>query len=240
MVNIAICDDDNKVLTRLSEMADYYFMNAKIEYCIFRYSDPIAMIEESGRTHFDLVLLDIMLGPENGVDIAVQLREITFSSACMLCYISSAENYSQKLIKTHPEDYLLKPILATELYRIFDKCLSMLSLKQTSLPIKSGSTTINVPIHEILFIESIKRKCIVYTKNERYSEYAKLSDIESAINDVRFILIHKSYLVNIRHCESYNYSNMILDDGTTLPISQGNRKEVRVKVAKLMGISKWT
>lgn len=45
-----------------------------------------------------------------------------------------------------------------------------------------------------------------------------------------FLLIHKSYLINMEHVEHYEYDNVVMKDKTRLSISKANRKKVRERL----------
>ena len=43
----------------------------------------------------------------------------------------------------------------------------------------------------------------------------------------QFIMVHRSYIVNYKHISIFKYEEVIMSDGTNIPISQPRRKEVR-------------
>ena len=67
---------------------------------------------------------------------------------------------------------------------------------------------------------------------ERKKEYeyrGKLKDVAD-VTEEYFLLIHKSYLINMEHVEHYEYDNVVMKDKTRLSISKANRKKVRERL----------
>lgn len=69
----------------------------------------------------------------------------------------------------------------------------------------------------------------IVTESQCLSYYEKLNNIEKNLNDVNiyFYRIHQSFLVNPYYINSYNYSTIKLNDGTTLTVSENRRKKIR-------------
>ena len=67
-------------------------------------------------------------------------------------------------------------------------------------------------------------------KTEKEYEYrGKLKDVAD-VTEEYFLLIHKSYLINMEHVEHYEYDNVVMKDKTRLSISKANRKKVRERL----------
>lgn len=57
--------------------------------------------------------------------------------------------------------------------------------------------------------------------------YSKLSDILELRFSRRFLRIHQSFLVNTQHIAQLRYQEVVLDNGTVLPISRSYQDSVR-------------
>ena len=51
--------------------------------------------------------------------------------------------------------------------------------------------------------------------------------VEEKLKEMRFVRIHKAYLVNMDHIEAFQYDRVALSDGTFLSISEKNRPRMR-------------
>ncbi len=79
-----------------------------------------------------------------------------------------------------------------------------------------------------IFIVWEKRVHIV-TSEKEYEYRGKLKDVAD-VTEEYFLLIHKSYLINMEHVEHYEYDNVVMKDKTRLSISKANRKKVRERL----------
>ena len=83
-----------------------------------------------------------------------------------------------------------------------------------------------VPLRDILYFESNKRKISIVTEKEIFTEYEKLNEIEKSLKEckISFLRVHQSYLVNYRHVETQAYDYVMMDNGKRISISEDRRK----------------
>ena len=51
--------------------------------------------------------------------------------------------------------------------------------------------------------------------------------MEERLAESGFVRVHKSYLVNMAHIRRMSYAEVLLDDGTALPVSQRKYPTIR-------------
>ena len=67
--------------------------------------------------------------------------------------------------------------------------------------------------------------------------YGKMNALERRLPPpprCRFLRIHQSFLVNFDHIKSIGSSEIVMADGTVLPISEERRKAVKTQVCLLL------
>ena len=57
--------------------------------------------------------------------------------------------------------------------------------------------------------------------------YSSLEQVYNSLKRMRFLYVHKSYLVNYKHIRKMEYEQVTLSDGTLIPISQSRRSDIR-------------
>lgn len=91
-----------------------------------------------------------------------------------------------------------------------------------------------IPVSKIYYFESCGRKIIIHFSNgqkcEKYEYYGKMQELIDNKCLTNFVLIHKSFFVNIFHILSYSYEEITVTDGAILTVSKPNRKEVRRRI----------
>lgn len=102
-------------------------------------------------------------------------------------------------IKTRQTDD--KPLTVIIEYPILDAKTKMLIKKIEALDFTvSGSSmgeVFQVHISDVYYIESVKRKTFLYTKDDIYMTYKKLYELEEMIRDTGIIRISRSCLMNV-------------------------------------------
>src|SRR5574344_1974324 len=89
MIRIGFCDDDLSVLNELQVLLDRYRVerNQEIDYTSFHSPlDLLAAIE--GGARFDVLLLDVLMPGENGIDAAAEIRN--YDSDVKIIFLTSS------------------------------------------------------------------------------------------------------------------------------------------------------
>jgi len=189
----------------------------------------------------EIIFLDIEIGGMTGFDllkaISPQQPHIIFTTA--------HESYAVKAIRFNALDYLLKPIVASELDDAVYKAQrsadsgkapdvpgllgSVLSDRQIALPISNGLVVVH--LDDILHCSSDKNYTEVFVRGEKkpYVISKPLGDFDAFLADQGFIRIHQSHLVNRKHIKRYvrgEGGEVVMSDGTNLPVSRRQKAEL--------------
>lgn len=227
MLTIYICDDNFHFASELENLIHLYFANGTTEYKIGIFTNGTTFLEEAKKFAVDIVFMDILLEKECGIDISRELRAISELEDTAIIYVSSIEMYTKELIRTRPTEYINKPVQFKDLKEVLDACQLRLKRRRTSITVIHDRNRSNIRISDILYIESLGRTCTIVTGKGKVVCYAKLSDLHRQIGKPSFLEIHKSFVVNFDHVQSYSYDEVVLNDGKVLGISQTRRKKVR-------------
>ena len=178
---------------------------------------------KEGYVNPDILIMDIYLEHENGIDICKKLRKQGYSGT--IVFMTSSKEHAIEGYDVDARAYLLKPYDPDEIHRTFDRLLSNVSMSMYT--IKIYSQIIRIPIYEIMYIESSNTKCVIHCDGDiDYTVYKKLSDVESELNDNHFLRCHQSYLVNMAHIVEANEC-FILSNGANVPIRKRDAKQLK-------------
>ena len=72
-----------------------------------------------------------------------------------------------------------------------------------------------VPVRDILYFESNRRKVSIVTERATYEVYKKLNEIENSLkkSKMSFLRVHQSFLVNYKHVVGLAYDFVVMDNG---------------------------
>ena len=94
-----------------------------------------------------------------------------------------------------------------------------------------GNRTV-LDLEKIMYIESVDRKCFIYTADKLYESYSKLYELEQQLGQYLFVRINKACIVNMKNVESIKaYINrrllMTLMNGEQLIVSRQFAEDIK-------------
>lgn len=232
MYNIGICDDGENVCTSIENMLLQYAKekNMQIDTNVWYSGESLRDYLISGG-YLDILFLDIELFKMTGIEVGSYIRNRLDNMRLQIVYISGKASYAQQLFKTQPLDFLVKPILQEQINEVMDMALKIIKKRNERFEFQQGKEYYYVPMGDIVYMVSERRKIKVVTTKAAFEFYGKLKEAAKCLSE-DFIMIHQSYIVNREYVFRYTYEMVELMDGTILTISPANRKLVRDKLLR--------
>lgn len=241
MIRCILVDDEITAIKSLKWEIEKFCPELKI--CEF-YTDPLEAISGINTIKPDCVFMDIEMP---GLD-AFQLLEKLSYREFELIFTTAYDNYAIKAIKKEATDYLLKPIdpedlsLAVEKVKKHKKENSLgIALKDLlverkekisseKIALKFNDRTLFVNICDILYCKSDGNYTELYLKNGKMEILSKkLKDVQEMIDNEKFFRVHNSFLVNLNYISEYFKNEghyLVLEDGSSIPVSRSKKKEL--------------
>ena len=227
MINIAICDDNitttGELETMLQEIARKHFIQSETE--VFWDGKKLAESVERGAC-FDIIFLDIEMGKEDGITVARRIME--WDKNILIIYVTSHESYMQESFAVRPFRFLVKPVGESKLEKCFLEAYEEVSGNDSYFRYSYQRMNHKIPIRDILYFESNRRKISIVTQKGDFELYGKLNEIEESlkISKAAFLRVHQSYLVNYKYVEGLGYDFVVMDNGKRISISEDRRKRI--------------
>jgi len=168
-----------------------------------------------------IVLLDIQMNGETGFDLLQQSGDFSFE----VIFITAHDNYAIKAFRFNAVDYLLKPVVVSELKEAIEKAVKKLSnspgnyrdnVNRLSLQMRNGKALADcitiattdgflvLPIRDIVYCQASNNYTIIYlSDNKKITSSQTLGFYEELLAENNFFRTHRSYLINIAHVNSY-------------------------------------
>ena len=234
MVKVAIVDDEKIICIELTKLLKKYENEHKTVLEIHNFNSGEDLIDDiKENSSYDLILLDIELAEINGIEVGCFIRNTENDHTCQIIYISSKTGYAMELFQVRPFDFLIKPIEENRLFSCLDDYMKLFSNEMYFEYVNKKMRKL-IPVSKIYYFESCGRKIIIHFSNgqkrEKYEYYGKMQELIDNKCLTNFVLIHKSFFVNIFHILSYSYEEITVTDGAILTVSKPNRKEVRRRI----------
>ena len=228
MFKIAVCDDVASVCNELKTM----IMDMKNdlickEITIDTFYSGEALIDNIKEENlYDLIFLDIELGKINGVEVGHIIREQMEDYVTKIIYISSKDIYDRQLFDVQPLHFLKKPIDSKKVFDVIQLAMKISEKENRNFEFKSFRNTIKVPYRDILYFESRGRKVFLMGTKSNYTFYGNINSLEEVLPKF-FIHPNRSYFVNYEFVTCFKFEELIMTDGSVIPISRNKRKEIR-------------
>lgn len=234
-VSIAVCDDDVVLCGEVENILINSFNKRGIECSVdvFNSGDDLYKVINGQKYSFDLLLLDIEMPNKTGVEIGSYIRNELDNQKIEIAYISSKTSYAMSLFEVRPINFLTKPLTEDAIEHLIDSFLRIKEQNDYNYKFKMGKDYFSISYSDILYFEHHGRKTTVHTFDKVYEHYASMENIYSKLKNYRFLFVHKSYIVNFNYIEKVQYEQVVVTDGTIIPISQSRRSEIQKQIAVL-------
>lgn len=93
MLKIAFCDDDIAVLAQLRDLLEQYRVERAQELDCAAFHSPLDLLAEIERgVRYDILLLDVVMPGENGIDAAAEIRR--YDENVKIIFLTSSSEYA--------------------------------------------------------------------------------------------------------------------------------------------------
>lgn len=180
----------------------------------------------------DLIYTDINMPDLNGLDFIK-----TVQNPPMVVFVTAYPEYAVESYKVNALDYLLKPYSSEDFERSAEKVYKHWQMiqgqhnvtdsgEENVIYLKCDSRFIRIECDEIRFIEGSNEYLKVHqTSDAPFLTHMTFRQITENLPK-NFVQIHRSYIVNMKHAISVGRTQVTLDDGTILPVSDTRRGEL--------------
>ncbi|MBM6803729.1 response regulator transcription factor, partial [Mediterraneibacter glycyrrhizinilyticus] len=162
---------------------------------------------------FDIIYLDIEMNREDGITAAKRIRQ--YDKNATIIYVTSHENHMKESFEVRPFQFLVKPVSEDQMEVCFKAAYEDINNGDFYFRYSYQRMNHKVPVRDIVYFESKKRKVFIVTENEIFELYGKLNEIEKSLRNckVSFLRVHQSFLVNYKHVKGQSYDFVLMDNG---------------------------
>ncbi len=215
---IAVCDDSPIDLQYDTQMIKQWAHERQTsveaeafpsaESFLFRYAEE---------KDFDILLLDIEMGAMDGVSLARQIRRE--NQAVQIIFVTGYSDYIAEGYEVEALHYLMKPLNQEKLFQVLDRAVEKCKQTERSLILDISGEMVRLPFYEIRYLE-VHQNYVTVCAREEYTVRRTLSDFEKELDD-RFLRVGRAFIINLNQVRRVTRKEVILSDGTALPLPRG-------------------
>lgn len=233
-----ICDDDDLMLKKLSLL----IKNSPENKC---YSNKIIEITNPTDVNiadeYDVAFLDIDMPQMSGIDLARKIHEQWPNT--VIIFITNYVQYAPDGYEVGAFRYLMKNQITEKLIDYLDLAIKERTKRLRVITIQINGERINVPVSNILYMESSARIITMHLiENVRpmYQFYGNMSDLAQKFEILGFLRVHKSYLVNMKYIEIFQCKRLEIKGGILIPSSESKYSELKQRYLTWEAENKWS
>ena len=178
----------------------------------------------------DLVFLDINMPEISGISFAKSINKNV-----KVIFTTAYRDYAVEGFELKAVDYLLKPISFERLLKAINTYFeihvdSNQSVKEDLeindfMFVRADRRMLKIDFEAIIYIESYSDYIKIHLSNETIVTRETISAIEAKLPKQRFLRIHRSYIISLKHISSFTNEEITINN-TALTISRSYKKDV--------------
>ena len=190
----------------------------------------------------DLVFLDVKMSEIDGF---ATLDRIDDAARPLVIFVTGHIEYAKPAFDVHAVDFLLKPLARKRFDEALDQVKSRLAARRAKEPaastyrsrlgFKSEGRVYFLSTDKIEYIKAEGKYVRLYFEGKSPLLREPISVLEARLDPDKFLLIHRSYIVNIdyiRELQALFHQRyvVVMRDGSELPLSDSGRKKLESRL----------
>jgi DNA-binding LytR/AlgR family response regulator len=183
------------------------------------------------RTHtINLIFLDINMPEISGISFAKSINKDV-----KIIFTTAYRDFAVEGFELQAIDYLMKPISFERLLKAVNTYYDVYASNETTTTtkvdpndfmfVRADRRMIKIDFESIIYIESYSDYIKIHLANETIVTRETISAIEAKLPNKRFLRIHRSYIIALKHITSFTNEEITINN-TALTISRSYKKGV--------------
>lgn len=229
MIKIAFCDDDLSVLEEIGALLEQYRAKRNKEMICTAFRSPLELLAEMEKGMcLDVLLLDVIMPGENGINVAKEIRQ--YDKEVKIIFLTSSSEFAVQSYAVGAYFYQMKPIRQEDFFGLLDSVISECEkMQQRSLILRCKSGITRIDLDKLEYCEVIGRTLWFHLENGSIIEGGgRLDELCSQLTQYKnFLRPHRSFLINMEYIQSISGRSITMMDLAEIPIPHGRYSEIK-------------
>ncbi len=237
MLRIAVCDDDKAAAQAHKEIAERCLQQCKSvgETAVYTSSDNLLYDIAEDHFFFDLILLDIEMPGNSGMEIAEKIKP--YLPNVKIIFITSHIEYAIDAFELSIFRYVPKNDIEQRLPAAIQDAVRLLELEDgKTYTIQTNSRLERIPYREIYHIERDGKNACITAASGVSRVRKSLQQVYEELGAEEFIYIDRGCIVNMIHIMQVKDGMAVLKNGKALPISRSHLQQVKEQINHYWGM----
>lgn len=222
--HIAVCDDSPQDRSYVCTLVNAWAKARDADHAVDVFSSAEQFLfHYAEHKAYDILLLDIEMGAMDGVSLAKKIRQD--NESVQIVFITGFADFISEGYEVSALHYLMKPVKQDKLFAVLDRAVAAIQKAEQVILLPVGGEIFRLPVNHVQYVEAFSHTVTVATQTESHQVKMPISEVEKLLGE-GFVRCHRSYLVGLKHIARLSKSEVILDNGKTLPLSRGAAGQV--------------
>lgn len=220
-MNIAICDDNPKMIGQIETLLLSFFENDPNQFSYEAFLSGESLVDHLNKEEavFQIYLLDVEMKSLDGFEVARFIREK--DQQAIIIFITSHVEWMPEAFEVNAFHYLIKPIDEVKVKQVLTKAMEQLSLRKMILQFTIQKKVYTVYLGQVEYFESMKRKMIIHLKNGvEHEYYGTMKEVIDKVSPQLFTQIHNSFVVNMDYVQMKSGETIVMQSGREITITK--------------------
>ncbi len=228
-LTVAICDDAPDTLRYAASLVRRELSDYELTLDCFTSALALRKCLAPGDYRPDVAVLDIELGAESGIALAVELNAA--APDCRVIFLSGYSEYISAAYEAEHVWYVLKSQVEDYLAPALRRAVGTLpATSAQAITVTSRGKSFTLPLRKLLYISGENRRTCFVCTDESYTVSGSPARWLAPSLDWAIVRCHQSFWVNIAQVSSIDREEIVLHGGQRLPIGRAYRAETRRRV----------
>lgn len=231
MIKIAVCDDEDRYLNKISNEIEKRFRDRNINIELYKFLDNQHFVDliKKGELNCDAVFLDIEMPENSGLEIAELVKK--FNPDALIIFATSFDNYVFEAFNYEAFAYIRKRKFDAEIDTVVNRLIKKFTQSHNKILFRNSEGQFLICPSEILYFESFDHSIYIHkSNNEVVTITNSLKQLEQDMSVYNFCRIHSGILVNLNYVYSIEKTSLLVKSSgelKSLPVSRNRLKSVK-------------
>lgn len=225
-MKVAICDDLKEDRQTLKNALYQLEKEKNLEFDILEFETPEALFKDCEvREKLKIIFFDVYMGNILGTDAAKKMRQMGYKGSIIFC-TTSAE-HALDGFRVQADGYLVKPYSYEEFKEALLRLQDLFFHETKKVSFVAERIEYNIPVGDVILIETSNKGCIVHTTQEDLFTWTKLKDFACMGDYDCLYQVGRYYIVNLNAIDMVKAESIYLKNG--MEITMPKRDVAKIK-----------
>ena len=167
--------------------------------------------------HLERLKSKLKKAEDEAWDAAKKLRQK--NETLQIVFITGYSDYIAEGYEVSALHYLMKPVKKEKLFSVLNRAAEKLRRDENMLHLEAGGQLVRIPIYTIRYAD-VQGNYVTVHAFQDFTVKMTLSELEKELDD-RFYRVGRSAIVNLTKIRRVTKTEILLQDGTTVPLPRG-------------------